>query len=164
MSIHFPTDQPRRRKGGGGFIFLLIFGAIAFMVFRGMSAGPQPDNQPNRPNSGSNRPMVEDDRYRIDPNFGKDQTDSPARTNPSDWGQEDGPTQRNAAPASTATQRTVKKKSTDWGQEDGPVQKNSSSSNNGFQFSDGTDSTAPANKTNSKATKGDWTAEEVETN
>ena len=45
MSIRFPSDHnheitrpgPPQKRGGGRFIFLLIFGAIAFMLMRGMN-------------------------------------------------------------------------------------------------------------------------------
>ena len=132
---------------------MLIIGAIAFMVVRGMSS---------MSSSGGAGPSSPADSQPSDRDLGYDGTSFPELEQEkqpavqSDWGLEDGPVQRNAESKKPST----KSRDSDWGLEDVATQKDAKQPAGRFSQP----SNAPVEGSNNKRPirQGDWGIEDVE--
>ena len=156
MSIRFPTDNdagmpspsgPRKRGGGGRFLFMLMLGVIAFMIIRGMSSAPRNSIEP--PAGDRNGEYGSTSFPELEPNQPRDDQN--------DWGMDDGPVQRNA----DSKKPNTKSSGSDWGMEDVATQRDAQKPAGRFSQSSPASVKKPENK--KPVTQGNWSLEEVDT-
>jgi hypothetical protein len=152
MSINFPSDAPAlRRKKGGGFLFLLIFAGIAFMVFRGMNS--------SRPPATESSPPAERDSYQ-----NADYPEArlpPSKKDAGDWAMEDGPTRKN--PKRNESPQVDEVKNGDWEMKDVATKQDEKSSPKiGDDWSFDTTFDKAKKSAPNKTKKGDWSLEEID--
>ena len=169
MSYNLPTEQPTRRKSGGGMLFFIMLAIGAYLIFARQPGALQPPGNNIEPateqvdrRSTADRKLPRR-RDEVTGGHGNPMPSSGKTGAAQDCSMNDVATQQNAN-SQRPKSAPAKTENGNWAMEEVDPRK---SNNNQFKFSNPTESTSGGDwqiddaKGNKKTENGDWSIEEI---